>query len=415
MVGSKILPVTTLLALFTILAASLLPTANVMAQAAPAGAHKPIPPFGPAALGPIVAQKAPYLNAVVPPVVSAPAAGSSVETPPLVDTPAGPSFNWSKTDNYLFLGTDRREGTNNWRTDSIMVVGVDWENNRVAVFSIPRDLYVEIPGYGYGRINQADFMGERREPNGGGPALVSQILTRYLGISTEHWVRFQMDGFIRFIDALGGVTVTLDCPFSEPIFNLTTNHWDTFTLPAGESKLDGEDAYWFARLRYRESDIGRSSRQRLLLWALRDQVISTNALLRLPELWSAFQDTVATDLGLFDILNLARWGLSLDAQNVRASGLTLRDLQNYTTEQGAAVLVIGNPARVRALVEGVWDAPAMADAYRKDTARCPAPAQAAPPPVDPTPTPEAPDAAADAPTDASAAQEQSTPEPESGG
>ena len=403
----------TLLALFTVLLSSLIPTAHALAQAAPASPGKPIPPFGPIALGPIVAQKAPYLNAqAAPPVVAGPEVASDIAAAPLVDTPAGPSFNWSKTDNYLFLGTDRREGTNNWRTDSIMVVGVDWENNRVAVFSVPRDLYVEIPGYGYGRINQADFMGERREANGGGPALVSQILDRYLGITTDHWVRFQMDGFIRFIDAVGGVTITLDCPFSEPIFNLTTNSWDTFTLPAGESKLDGEDAYWFARLRYRESDIGRSSRQRLLLWALRDQVISTNALLRLPELWSAFQDTVATDLGLLDILNLARWGLSLEAQDVRASGLTLHDLQNYTTEQGAAVLVIGNPGRVRALVEGVWDAPAMVDAYRKDTARCPAAAQAAPPPADPTPTPT-PEAAAETPADASAAQEQPTPEPES--
>jgi LCP family protein required for cell wall assembly len=389
-----------------------------------AATDKPLPPFGPKALGPLVSAKAPVSAIPLSPAVAAPQVAAPVETAPLIDTPVGPAFNWSTTDNYLILGTDRREGTNNWRTDSIMVVGLDRASNRAAVFSIPRDLYVNIPGYGMGRINQADFMGERNEPNGGGPKLVSKILEQNLGISTNHWVRIQMDGFIRFIDAMGGVTINLDCPFSEPIFNLTTNQWDNFVLPAGENKLDGQDAYWFARLRYRESDIGRSSRQRLLIWALRDQVLSTNALLRLPELWTAFQDTISTDLGLFDIIDLARLGLSLDAQNVRASGLTLHDLQNYTTEQGAAVLVIGNPARVRAIVEGVWDAPAMADAYRKDTARCPAAVQPAPPPADPTPTPEVtegdqpaegnPPAEGNQPTDESAAQ-QPTPEPESGG
>ena len=379
---------------------------------------KPLPPFGPKALGPLVSAKAPVSAIPLSPAVAAPQTAAPLETAPMIDTPVGPAFNWSTTDNYLILGTDRREGTNNWRTDSIMVVGLDRASNRAAVFSIPRDLYVNIPGYGMGRINQADFMGERNEPNGGGPKLVSKILEQNLGISTNHWVRIQMDGFIRFIDAMGGVTINLDCPFSEPIFNLTTNQWDNFVLPAGENKLDGQDAYWFARLRYRESDIGRSSRQRLLIWALRDQVLSTNALLRLPQLWTAFQDTISTDLGLFDIIDLARLGLSLDAQNVRASGLTLYDLQNYTTEQGAAVLVIGNPGRVRAIVEGVWDAPAMADAYRKDTARCPAAAQPAPAPADPTPTPEVTEgeqpAEGSLPTDESAAQ-QPTPEPESGG
>jgi LCP family protein required for cell wall assembly len=310
---------------------------------------------------------APALTRAQP--VSQPAE-SVVYAPPLVNAPAGPSFNWAETENYLILGTDRRAKGGSWRTDSIMVVGIDRENDRAAVFSVPRDLYVHIPGYGWGRINQADYMGERREPDGGGPKLVSAILEENLGISTEHWVRVQMDGFIRFVDTMGGVDIFLDCPFSEPIFNISTNNWESFTLPAGVSHLDGQDAYWFARLRYRESDIGRSSRQRALIWALREQVLSTDALKRLPQLYTTFQDTISTDLSLVKMITLARWATGLDAANVRASGLSLRDLQNYTTEGGAQVLVIGDPGHVRDLVEGVWEAPAMADAYRKDGAEC---------------------------------------------
>lgn len=330
----------------------------------------PVPPFGPIAASKIVVP----IEEGVDPALAAGAPEGPADAPPqaLTATPEGPSFNWSQTENYLVLGTDRRSKEGSWRTDSIMVVGLDRENNRAAVFSVPRDLYVDIPGYGWGRINQADFMGEQREPNGGGPKLVGDILLDVLGIPTSHWVRIQMDGFIRFIDAMGGVDVALDCAFSEPIFNLDTNRWEAFTLPAGTSHLDGQDAYWFARLRYRESDIGRSSRQRALIWALRDKVLSTNAVLRLPEIYAAFQDTISTDLSLLDMVGLAQLGISLDASNVRASGLTLYDLQNYTTPAGAQVLVIADPAHVRDVVDSVWSAPAMADAYRGANAHCPA-------------------------------------------
>lgn len=293
--------------------------------------------------------------------------------PPLVGAPDGAPFDWETSENYIVMGTDRRGEGGSWRTDSLMVIGLDKANQRAAVFSIPRDLYVSIPGYGYGRINQADYMGERRTGDGGGPQLVGSILESVLGIRVDHWVRIQMDGFIRFVDALGGVDIYLDCPFSEPIFNLDTQQWENFTLPAGANHLDGTDAYWFARLRYRETDIGRSSRQRAIIWALREKILMSNAIVRLPALYQSFSDTIETDLGLFDIIGLAQFAVSLEAADVRASGLTLRDLANYTTPGGAQVLVIGSRARVRALVEGVWDAPAMADAYRAQQAGCPAP------------------------------------------
>ena len=141
-----------------------------------------------------------------------------------------------------------------------MVVGIDRDLQRVAVLSIPRDLYLEIPNYGQGRINQVDYIGERiLEVEGGGPALISDVLSSTLGISTEHWVRFEMTGFQSVVDAVGGVTIHLDCPFYEPIFDLDTNSWQYFTLPAGDVHMDGETAYWYVRLRLRESDIGRAT------------------------------------------------------------------------------------------------------------------------------------------------------------
>lgn len=290
--------------------------------------------------------------------------------PAAVATDNGPPFDWSTSENYLILGTDRRPDWTDWRTDTIILVGIDRVNQRAAAFSIPRDLYVQIPGYGMARINQVDYMGERRNGAGGGPVLVSQVLNDVLGVSAQHWVRVQMDGFVSFVDAVGGVTVTLDCPFSEPIFNLTTQRWDEFTLPAGDNLLDGEDAYWFVRLRLRESDIGRANRQRQFLWALRNKVLNTNLIARAPELWSAFSGTFSTDLNFFQILEVGSFTLRLEPQNVRASGLTLADLQNFVTADGQQVLRIGNPERVRAKVANVWAAPAMVDSNRHDAATC---------------------------------------------
>lgn len=340
----------------------------------------PLPPFGPSTSAP-----------QLPIPGDVPASVATVVT----QKASGPAFVWAETENYLLLGTDHRQGSDNWRTDTIMVVGIDRKLNRAAVLSIPRDLYLEIPNYGYGRINQVDYIGERiLRTEGGGPALVSTVLSQTLGIQTQHWLRFEMTAFQDVVDAVGVVTIYLDCPFYEPIYNLTTESWDYFTLPAGEVHMDGETAYWYVRLRLRESDIGRSQRQRQFLWALRDRVLTTNMLPQIPLLWTTFRSSFSTDLTLVEMLDLLQLGLSLDPANVRASGITLKELQSYTTEQGASVLIINDPAAVESVVNGIWNAPAMADSRRQDTSRCAPVPQGAPNVVTDapaaTPTPDAP-------------------------
>jgi len=342
------------------------------------GAHQPLPGIDARSYNPPAPPIQPFSvsRTLYPQVAAANGAGALLVAPAAefvptpLPAPVGPAFNWSQTENYLLLGTDHRPGWTSWRTDVIMIVGVDRANSRVAVFSIPRDTYVQIPGYGWGRVNQIDYIGEKANPNGGGPALMSQVLADTLGITTKHWVRVRMDGFIDVVNAIGGVTVHLDCPFYEPVFNLTTNAWDYFALPPGDVWLDGDTAYWFVRLRYRESDIGRNQRQREFLWGLREQIKRTNLLANFLPLYSAFQSMVTTDLNTLEIVDLLNWGIQLDPSAVRASGLTLYDLQPYTTPEGASVLRIADPAHVRSVVEGVWQAPAMVDSYRKDATQC---------------------------------------------
>ena len=283
--------------------------------------------------------------------------------------PTPPS--WANTDNFLILGTDKRENDPVWRTDVLMIVALDRAQRRAAMLSIPRDLYVNIPGSGQGRINTVDYLGENvLRVEGGGPALLGHVVEREFGIKTDHWFRVQMNGLADLVDAIGGVTVNLDCPLYEPILNLDTNQWEYFTLPAGDVYLDGEDANWFVRLRIRESDLGRSRRQRQLIWAIRDQARNTNLVLRIPQLWTAFSSLYETDMGLFEIMDLARIGLSYNAADIRSGGLGMTVLQNYVASNGAQVLLIPDKERALQAIEQVWNAPSVARTDSPETVEC---------------------------------------------
>lgn len=297
--------------------------------------------------------------------------GASAESvngaPPLpdIELPQTLANIWAETENYLVMGTDRQANASGWRTDTLMVVGLDRANGRAAILSIPRDIYVDIPGYGWGRINQIDGIGEQRG-DGEGPHLLGSVIETYLGIPTHHWIRVHMDGFIPVVDALGGINITLDTPFYDMWQSADGTRRKEMYLPAGEHHLTGEEAYYFTRLRYVGSDIGRASRQRAVIWALREKLMQGDTLLRLPELYAAFQQYVSTDLTIVEMLSLAQVAITLGQDDVRSGGIGLADLRSYVTTSGAQVLLMDNPWHVRGVVEGVWsdDAPTLADSFR---------------------------------------------------
>jgi len=292
------------------------------------------------------------------------------------------------TDNILVLGTDHREGDPDpsWRTDTIMVVAVDHEAGRVGVVSIPRDLYVDVPGLGKSRINQADYYGESTKYPGGGPALVSRVLSETLGIPTHHYVRIKMNGLVRLVDALGGITVTLECPLYERVPDDTSpNGLADWNLPAGEVFLDGEAAKKFATYRYVSSDFGRARRQQQLVWAIRDRALQLDVIPRIPELWKALNDTFTTDLSLLDVVKLARLGASLKPEDVHGVVFSSQVWENYVTEQGGWVLLIKDRERLNAELAQLFESKPLAELGKSGPEGCPPPPTAVP---TFTPTPE---------------------------
>jgi polyisoprenyl-teichoic acid--peptidoglycan teichoic acid transferase len=315
-------------------------------------------------------------------------------TPTLAVTVAPKSI--KDTENILVLGMDQRPGERGWRTDTIIVVAIDYDAKQVGLISIPRDLWVNIPGYGMGRINQVDVQGEIQKYPGGGPALVEKVIQDELGIPSKNWVRLRLEALPELVDALGGVTVTLDCPLHE----LTpdpkapdSGRYVHFDLPAGEVQMDGATAAKFARYRYASNDFSRARRQQQLIWAIREKAMQTDIFPKIPELWTTLSKTFKTDLSLLDVIRLARFGTGFLSNQVH--GVTFSKAAMTDAKVGPAwVVKVVNKAQVQKEINSLFGAKSIADQGREGSGGCPTPA---PLPTE-TATPEAGAVATDTPT-----------------
>ena len=324
-------------------------------------------------------------------VPNAPAAAQTATPPPVpwtgTATPTPDPGRLQRTDNFLVLGADVRPGPWMTHTDSIMLVAIDHQTQQVGILSVPRDLWVDIPGWGADRINSAYFLGDYTKYKGGSAALAKAVAEKTLGVPIQHVVLFKMDGLSQLVDALGGVTVKLDCPLYEQTPDPTNpNRVENWSLPAGDIKLNGAEARKFATYRYLTSDFGRMQRQQQLIWAIRNRAESLDVLSRIPQLWSALSGTFKTDLSVLDVLRLARFGLALDSSKV--TGASMADIvQPYRTKGGASVLIIKDKASLNRKLGEVFSSRPLAELGRTNGKCPPRPSGFASPAPRPTPKP----------------------------
>jgi LCP family protein required for cell wall assembly len=324
----------------------------------------------------------------------APIPTATASPPPAMPSPTGPisatvrpPLSLDHTENLLVLGADTRPGPWMTHTDSLMLIAMDREAGEAGILSIPRDLWVNVPGWGEDRINAVYFLGGYTKYSGGGPALARRVAEDTLGVPISHVALIKMDGLARLVDAIGGVTVTLDCPLyeqtSDPKNPSRLLNW---SLPAGEVRLDGATAKKFVTYRYLQSDFGRARRQQQLIWAIRNQALKANLLPRIPELWKAFASAFETDLSLLDMIELARFGLELKPENVRGTALDHDVVKSYMTPGGAAVLVVKDPVSLSARLEEMFASKPLAELGKSVSGKCPPPpAGFAPPAATPVP------------------------------
>ena len=219
-------------------------------------------------------------------------------------------WNGEERFNVLVMGMDRRPGESGagYRTDTMILVSLDPVSGRVGMLNIPRDLYVDIPGYGLDRVNTAYTSGELEEP-GGGPRLAMQTVQYNFGIPVNDYVIVDFTTFIKIIDLIGGIDVYVREPINDPLYPDMNYGYDPFYVAAGWQHLDGETALKYARSRHNSDDIDRQRRQQDVIYAIRDRVLATNMIATLaPQaftLWAEMKDGIHTGLSLEQIIQLA--------------------------------------------------------------------------------------------------------------
>lgn len=245
----------------------------------------------------------------------------------------------------LLLGGDRRceEGEAS-HSDSIMLLSVDPVNLSAFVLSIPRDLWVEIPEYGSGRINQAYFFGQAYDYPGGGAALTVETVQDALDLSVDYYATLDFEGFIKLIDLIGGIDIEVPEDISDPEYPDACYGYDPFFITAGPHQLNGEEALKYARTRATIlGDVDRALRQQQILMAVRDRVLRVNMIPQLivqaPQLWQSFAENVRTNMTLEEAIQLALLAQKIPAENIRLFAIGYNHVTEQTTADGQQVLV----------------------------------------------------------------------------
>lgn len=259
----------------------------------------------------------------------------------------------------LVVGLDRRPGETglSYRTDTMMLVSIDPTLKTLGILSIPRDLYVEVPGYReLQRVNSPMVLGELQRP-GYGPELMMQTVQYNLGIRVHDYVAVDFNTFITIVDAIGGLDMNIPYPISDPQYPDMNYGYDPFYIKAGFQHLDGKTALKYARTRHGDSDFARAQRQQAVLYAIRDRVLSLNMLPQLvaqaPTLWNAVSSGVSTGLSFEQMIQLVWYLKDVESNNIRTGVINEEYTAGYMTPGGAAVLV-PDRARLGELMVGVF-------------------------------------------------------------
>lgn len=269
---------------------------------------------------------------IVTPAPSPAAAGSPLLALPALATPdARPTEAAGDAPiTLLLLGADRRPGQEAIpRTDAMIVARIEPAAGRVALLSIPRDLWAPIPGHGSNRISNAYLWGERDGPPGAGMALARAAVGELLDLPIDYVALIDMQGFARMVDTVGGVTITVKEELIDTQFPTMDNGTTTIRFAPGPQRMDGTTALAYCRIRHPDSDFARSQRQQEVLVAIGERLRERGYLANLlaaEQITAALAGLVQTDLPRERMIDLA-WTLrDLDADQIERYALDEDDV-----------------------------------------------------------------------------------------
>ncbi|MBV9172214.1 MAG: LCP family protein, partial [Chloroflexi bacterium] len=237
----------------------------------------------------------------------------------------------------LIMGSDARpdelQRGEVGRTDTLQLLVADRATPRLATLSVPRDLWVNIPGFGAERINAAyEF---------GGSETAKQTVSNVLGQPVDRYVLIGLQGVRDVVDAVGGVDITVPQAIHDDAYPTDDYGYKTVDIPAGRQHMDGETALEYARTRHQDNDFARAGRQQQVMAAVRNALFNPLNWPRAPAVFVAVQRSVKTDVGPLDAIAIA-------AAFVRSPGdpdhmVIDTSLAAETTGEGDAYLLTPTP------------------------------------------------------------------------
>lgn len=240
-----------------------------------------------------------------------------------------PTWDGGSRINILFVGLrggDPIEGDCPFCTDTLILLTVDPTTKTAGMLSIPRDMWVNIPGFGYSRINTAWTLGRGSKLPGGGPALIMKTVSHFIGVPVQYYVQVDFDTFVDIIDLIGGVDIYND---ETLVLDLMAHGKDFPKVKitcCGMRHLDGRRALAYARCRHAEQgckdgDIGRAKRQQKVIFGIRDKVLNPEnfptLLAQAPELYNTFSAGIQTNMSLDDAIKLAVLVRDIPKDNIK--------------------------------------------------------------------------------------------------
>lgn len=288
--------------------------------------------------------------------------------------------------NYLVVGSDTREGLTRAeikrlkvggtkvaagkRSDTMLLIHISKKRDKAAIISIPRDTYALIPEHtnSQGKVIPASHSKLNSAFNWGGAPLLIDTFEQMSGLRIDHYIEVNFVGFVRMVDALGGVEICTKKDIDDPKSHLV--------LPAGRHILDGVDSLKYVRTRQFDGlgDLGRMKRQQEFAGAMLRKATSAGVLLNpvtMLDFINSALDSVVTDQGLNqgDLLTLGKQLRNLSASNVRTLTIPLK-YYNYS-KNGVSAAVLWDPVLAPELFERIKNDDALLDKVKADPSASP--------------------------------------------
>jgi len=301
------------------------------------------------------------VNANATPTPSDPLAVPVIEDQPSIQPAGGPTpepWDGASRVNVLIMGLDYRDweaGEGAPRTDTMILLSLDPLSNSGGMLSIPRDLWVNIPGFDPGRINTAYRFGEIYDIPGGGPGLAMRTIEELLGLKIDYYGLIDFGAFERFIDEIGGVKIDIENRIRvDPIVG------ETKTLKPGVQVLPGDLALAYARARYTKGgDFDRAQRQQQVIMGIRNRILEQDFLLSLigkaPALYQELSAGIHTNMSLDQAIKLAWTAGKIPEENIKKGIIGTDHVTLNQSPEGDDVLK-PRPEQIRLLRDEIFTA-----------------------------------------------------------